>query len=550
MPPTRLIALATALTFLATAWPGVSPNRQAHAAMPRAPLCPLVIAPTARALFAGMADGSAFRSTDGGCSWQEADSGLPHGILYPLVESATGQVYAAPGSYGVYATTDGGRTWRAANGAAGGPANSGIFGLAVSSQDGRHVYAIDPDTLFESSDAGRSWRATRITVVRAAGDPSADLPLNYSVDGNALHIDPLRPATLLINSLSSLLISVDGGATWSLAKGVPASLPVYSAAFSPSAPDVAYAATGKGIYQTVDGGTSWQYEGRGAGARPLASLAVDPNHPARILAISDQGGVFRSADGGTSWQRAATLSGTSVQSLSFDPSHPGSVLAASEAGDPSFFLSTDGGLSWEPRSGGLTGNVVSVTGASGPTLPSDPLPAPLADRKDLRYFARTAHSVGGDFLRFYGSYDGLRLFGLPLSEAFIEDGRRVQYFERVRLAVGRGGISVDPLGSELTAASAAAPLPPVRSTATLRYFARTGHTLAGRFLAFWSAHQGDLLLGPPISEPIVYPDNGSGAAVQYFRSGRLEYHPELAGTGYEVEAGQLGRISLQQRGWL
>ena len=220
------------------------------------------------------------------------------------------------------------------------------------------------------------------------------------------------------------------------------------------------------------------------------------------------------------------------------------------AGDPSFFLSTDGGLNWEPRSGGLSGNVVSVTGASGPTLPSDPLPAPLAGRTDLRYFARTAHSVGGDFLRFYGSYDGLRLFGQPLSEAFIEDGRRVQYFERVRLAMGRGGIGVDPLGSELTAASPATSLPPVRSTATLRYFARTGHTLAGRFLAFWSAHQGDLLLGPPISEPIVYPGNGSGATVQYFRSGRLEYHPELAGTGYEVEAGQLGRISLQQRGWL
>ena len=549
MPPAHRIAVA-ALVVLAAAWPHTTPEGPARAATPPASICPLASAPTARALFAGMADGSAFRSTDGGCSWQRADNGLPHGILFPMVESATGQVYSAPGSYGVYATNDGGHSWHAANGTAGGPANSGVFGLAVTSQDGRHLYAVDPDTVFESVDAGRSWHARRITVVRAGSDPSSALPLNYSIYGNALHIDPLRPTTLLLNSLSSLLLSVDGGATWSQARGVPGSLPAYGTAFSPSAPDVAYAATAKGIYQTTDGGASWLYEGRGIGGRPLVSLAVDPDHPARILAISDQGAVFRSTDGGTSWQRIATLAGTPVQSLSFDPAHPGGVVAASEAGSPSFYLSTDGGLNWEPRSGGIAGNVVSITGAAGPTLPSDPLPVPLATRPDRRYIAQTAHSIGGDFLTFYRHYDGLRLFGLPLTESFVEGGRHVQYFERVRLAVGHNGVAVDPLGSELTAASRPTPLLPVPSTPTLRYFAQTGHTLGGRFLAFWSAHQGDLLLGPPITEPMVDRGNGGGFAVQYFRRARLEYHPDLAGTGYEVEAGQLGRIILQQRGWL
>ena len=549
MPPPRRVAVA-ALVVLVAAWPRATPQRPARAATPPASICPLANVPTVRALFAGMADGSAFRSTDGGCSWREADNGLPHGILFPMVASAGGQVYSAPGAYGVYATSDGGQSWHAANGAAGGPANSGVFGLAVTAQDGRHLYAVDPDTIFESVDAGRSWRARRITVVRAAGDPSSALPLNYPIYGNALHIDPLRPTTLLLNSLSSLLVSVDGGATWSQAKGVPSSLPAYATAFSPSAPDVAYAATAKGIYQTTDGGASWLYEGRGIGGGPLVSLAVDPDHPARILAVGDQGGVFRSTDGGTSWQRATTLAGTPVQSVSFDPAHPGSVVAASEAGSPSFYLSTDGGLHWEPRSGGIAGNVVSITGAAGPTLPSDPLPAPLSARPDLRYVAATAHSVGGDFLRFYARFDGLRLFGLPLTEAFIEGGRRVQYFERVRLAAGRGGVAVDPLGSELTAASRPTPTLSFRSTATLRYFAQTGHTVSGRFLVFWSAHQGDLLLGPPIGEPITYSGNGKGFAIQYFRNGRLEYHPELAGTSYEVEAGPLGRLTLQQRGWL
>lgn len=548
MLPIRLIAVAT-LGILTAACPGASPQRPARAATPPASDCP-----HPRALFAGTSNGAAFHSTDGGCSWQEEDSGLPRGSLFPLVESASGQVHSAPGNSGVYATTDGGRTWYEANGGADNLANSAVFGLAATSQGGRHVYAIDPTTLFESRDAGHSWRARRITIVQPTSDPLGssaftDLPLDYTANGNALHIDPLRPTTLLINTHRSLLVSMDGGATWSQASGVPGPIAVYGTAFSPSAPDVAYAATAKGIYQTIDGGTSWLYEGRGTGDRPLVSLAVDPDHPARILAISDQGAVFRSTDGGTSWQRVATLAGTPVQLLSFDPAHPGNVLAAAED-NPNVFLSTDGGLTWAAHPRGFVANVVSLTAPSGPTLPSDPLPAPIANRPDRRYFAQTAHSVGGDFLRFYTRFDGLRLFGLPLTEAIVEGGRRVQYFERVRLAVGHDGSAVDPLGSDLTAASRAAPLPPVPSTASRRYFAQTGHTLGGRFLTFWSAHQGTVLLGPPITEPMIDAADPGGFTIQYFRRGRLEYHPELAGTSYEVEAGQIGRIVQQQRGWI
>ncbi len=57
----------------------------------------------------------------------------------------------------------------------------------------------------------------------------------------------------------------------------------------------------------------------------------------------------------------------------------------------------------------------------------------------------------------------------------------------------------------------------------------------------------------PISEP-VREQNGDGTGrlylVQYFQNGRLEYHPELTGTSYVVEVGQVGRQVLQQRGWL
>ncbi len=73
-----------------------------------------------------------------------------------------------------------------------------------------------------------------------------------------------------------------------------------------------------------------------------------------------------------------------------------------------------------------------------------------------------------------------------------------------------------------------------------RYFPSTHHTLSGRFLTYWLVHHGSVVLGAPISEPFVEGnEEGSGRRylLQWFEKGRLEYHPEFAGSRYEVEQG-------------
>jgi hypothetical protein len=79
------------------------------------------------------------------------------------------------------------------------------------------------------------------------------------------------------------------------------------------------------------------------------------------------------------------------------------------------------------------------------------------------------------------------------------------------------------------------------------------HCLGGRFLTYWHNHHGDILLGNPIAEVTAETnDDGSGREyqVQWFENGRLEYHPELAGTSYSVVAGLVGKQELEQLGWL
>ena len=160
--------------------------------------------------------------------------------------------------------------------------------------------------------------------------------------------------------------------------------------------------------------------------------------------------------------------------------------------------------------------------------PTDPAAPPPAGLRDVRYFAQAGHSVRGSFYAFYRRYGDLAVFGLPLTEAFTDHGRVVQYFERARLELAAAGVREGPLGSLLIAGRAFPRAAPSPSAAAGRYFAATGHSLGGRFLDFWTRHRGQLLFGAPISQPLTE-QNGDGTGrtyqVQYFQNARLEYHP-------------------------
>jgi hypothetical protein len=92
-----------------------------------------------------------------------------------------------------------------------------------------------------------------------------------------------------------------------------------------------------------------------------------------------------------------------------------------------------------------------------------------------------------------------------------------------------------------------------RGAAESRHFPETGHTVQGRFLAYWRAHGLDLgdpdvseresiaLFGYPISGEFMQTlVDGQTRAVQYFERARFEHHPENAAP-YDVLLGQFGR---------
>jgi len=84
---------------------------------------------------------------------------------------------------------------------------------------------------------------------------------------------------------------------------------------------------------------------------------------------------------------------------------------------------------------------------------------------------------------------------------------------------------------------------------TTHYFPETGHTVRGLFWQYWQGHGGLAQQGYPLSDELqeVSALNGKTYTVQYFERAAFEYHPENAGTSYEVLLSQLGVYRYQAK---
>ena len=192
-----------------------------------------------------------------------------------------------------------------------------------------------------------------------------------------------------------------------------------------------------------------------------------------------------------------------------------------------------------------------------PPLPPTSNPAqPVTPSLGSTFFPETGHNLGGVFRNYWQTNGGLALFGLPLTEEFVEtnpdDSKpyTVQYFERARfeyhpenaapytVLLGRLGLRQHAQDTPAT---------PILGAS---FFPETGHNLGGSFRTYWQANGGLAVFGLPITEEFTETGNdGKPYTVQYFERNRFEFHPGNA-PPYDVLLGLLGRQELVGKGWL
>lgn len=322
-----------------------------------------------------------FKSTDGGLTWTRKDQGIKEldgitfrgfavdpansNVVYAAAELSSwvwnngqprnGREFDMTGGV-VYKTTDGGENWievwRGDNLARYiwiDPRDTNVLYLSTGIFD-REAANSDPQAgrpggegVLISTDGGVTWTNT-------------NNGLNNLYVGS-LFMHPADPDTLLAGTgnnqyfdQAGVYLSEDGGANW---KQVLRDDIIEAVEFASSNPSIAYAGSSNAIYRSEDGGHTWKRvsgggeDGWGApGVRagfPI-DFQVDPRDPDRIFANEYGGGNFVSEDGGWTWSNASRgYTGAQVRAIAVDPNEPGRVIAAARSG---IFISRDGGSNW------------------------------------------------------------------------------------------------------------------------------------------------------------------------------------------------------------
>ena len=534
---------------------------------------------------------------------------LPAEIFDVVTDPTSDQIVYVAGSVAtrgpvIFRSTDGGLTWQERGQPAGGAASS--LRLTVSPREPNVLYAAvggvrsQPGTLRVSFDAGATWRVLLVAdaisdiladpitpnaALAILGDPGFGerrlVQIRYDPTSTDVEIGSVVPLTVpddLRDNLTHLAVDYRNS--------------------------IIYAAGGTTILRSVTRGQNWERFSLAAGQGRLTALAVNPADASLMAALANgaafpdsQVTVVGSANRGETWRQGfvSTEAIPPLTRLRFSPD--GSRLAVlgttfGEAVKSVLFTARGDASQWTLRAsfteqghlpgafGGLSaaairddGALLVGSGRNGAFLTDPRAPAPGArvapptgPNPNVTYFPETGHNLAYGFRHYWEMNGGLAIFGYPITEEFEErsqqDGQvyTVQYFERARFEYHpehRGtpyevllGLLGQQLAPVFTAPEGAfVPVDPFTSTPERRFFSETHHSLAYGFKTYWERHGGLPIFGFPISEEFreVNPIDGKEYTVQYFERARFEYHPEFAGTPYEVLLGQLGTQLARDR---
>lgn len=282
-------------------------------------------------IYAAVATGGIWKSSNGGLTWAPISDSLPvGGIGAVAVAPSNGDVVwvgsgeannmrSSSWGVGVFKTTDGGKTWSKPM-------------LPKSQHIGRIV--IDP-------------RDPNVVYVAAAG------PL-WAAGGER-----------------GLFKTTDGGRTWTNTKDISPQTGFTEVVIDPSNPDVLYAASlqrerraygflpggmESGIWKTTDGAKTWTKLTNGlpkgeVGRIGLSVCASRPNTVyATVHAKGAENGFYRTDDGGATWRNVNSSNGTAwyYGQVRCDPTDAEHVVRLNVGSTES----TDGGRTWRPFAGG------------------------------------------------------------------------------------------------------------------------------------------------------------------------------------------------------
>jgi hypothetical protein len=300
-----------------------------------------------------VANGGAFRSTDGGASWTPlVGSTLPGNLAASVVGSFGSNTYV----YGLttlaefYHSTDNGNTWTKKN----------LTGIAfptsirVLAQSGSDLLAgLTSGGVYRSTNNGNDWVASNSGMSAAA-----DIAYLASKGTD------LYAATSLVAAGDTVYRSTNGGLNWT----ATAPFTGKRTGLSANAAALFASTSTNGVHRSTDNGSSWTKVNPGA--------VPGTNFPSTILATATNlfigygDLVYRADQNGNTWDSLSTGSphpGASSQAIRALAQSGSSVLAATNGlgSGTGVHRSTDNGSTWTRSNSGLRALKINGMLASG-----------------------------------------------------------------------------------------------------------------------------------------------------------------------------------------
>jgi len=271
------------------------------------------------------------------------------------------RVYVGTFDDGLFATNDGGESWREAWQ---GVADRRVMAVSASRShrvDGvSAVYAgTEPSNLYRSEDGGKTWQLLP-ELRRLPSEPRWSFPprpWTHHVSTIALHTSD--PDSVVVGiELGGVMRSLDGGSTW-IDHNPQAHSDAHQLLTHPLAPERVYEVAGQGIAVSVDRGESWRRMDSRLDRRYAWATAVDSADPdlwyasvsrSPMAAHGNRDGqsrLLRSRGNGWSaidhWGDDAALR-RMPYALAALPGQPGRLLVGLRGG--SLLLADDAGETW------------------------------------------------------------------------------------------------------------------------------------------------------------------------------------------------------------
>jgi len=284
---------------------------------------------------------SMYFSSNGGENWTIRNGGLPSsGSIYSIVINQDDFVFA--GTYsGLYRSTDNGGNW------------NNVFDESVTSiclDENDYLYACDYNSdyligmwsnLYRSTDQGISWQSI----------------LFGEIDNQFLDVVVNQSGHIFVCTFWGIYRSLDNGGTWDLIDIFkPKVLAIQSNGFIYGG-----GLRGEGVYRSSDNGNNWEEINSGLDSSYLSINVISINENDEIfIGTTDpnnmnfyirKGKNYRSTDDGNSWIPIdSSLMGTALHTIEFDTT--GNIFGGTNIG---VFFSSDNGNTWIHKSNGMRG---------------------------------------------------------------------------------------------------------------------------------------------------------------------------------------------------